>query len=298
MPVFDLILAAGMVGTGAVALFARDRIAAVTAFMVTGLLVALSWLRLEAPDVALAEAAIGAGLTGALFLRSARRLGPVQTLSLSPGHRIFAASLSGALCVVLFWAVSLAIPSDGLVPMVAERIDDSGVSNPVTAVLLNFRAWDTLLEIAVLFAALILVAVLAPRPVWPAPLGALFIPFARVVLPIAVLLAGHLLWQGAAAPGGAFQGGAVLAGGLAGLVLGGLVSLRAIGRGVAMALATGGLVVFVLAALGSELLTGVLLAYPVGADKAWILAIEATLTLSIAATLVLLFTGLPRRTPE
>jgi len=29
---------------------------------------ALSWARLQAPDIALAEAAIGAGLTGALLL--------------------------------------------------------------------------------------------------------------------------------------------------------------------------------------------------------------------------------------
>jgi hypothetical protein len=33
-----------------------------------GLLMALAWARLEAPDIALAEAAIGAGLTGALLL--------------------------------------------------------------------------------------------------------------------------------------------------------------------------------------------------------------------------------------
>jgi len=35
---------------------------------------ALSWVRLDAPDVALAEAAIGAGLTGALLLAALARL--------------------------------------------------------------------------------------------------------------------------------------------------------------------------------------------------------------------------------
>jgi energy-converting hydrogenase B subunit D len=37
-------------------------------FIVFGLVMALAWVRLGAPDIALAEAAIGAGLTGALVL--------------------------------------------------------------------------------------------------------------------------------------------------------------------------------------------------------------------------------------
>lgn len=41
---------------------------AVAMFIVFGLLMALAWARLGAPDIALAEAAIGAGLTGALLL--------------------------------------------------------------------------------------------------------------------------------------------------------------------------------------------------------------------------------------
>jgi uncharacterized MnhB-related membrane protein len=39
-----------------------------------GLLLALAWMRLDAPDVALAEAAIGAGLTGALLMATIARL--------------------------------------------------------------------------------------------------------------------------------------------------------------------------------------------------------------------------------
>ena len=41
---------------------------AVVMFIVFGLLLTLAWARLDAPDIALAEAAIGAGLTGALLL--------------------------------------------------------------------------------------------------------------------------------------------------------------------------------------------------------------------------------------
>lgn len=44
---------------------------AVVLYIAFGLLVALAWVRLAAPDIALAEAAIGAGITGALLLDAA-----------------------------------------------------------------------------------------------------------------------------------------------------------------------------------------------------------------------------------
>ena len=43
-------------------------------FIAFGLLMSLAWVRLDAPDIALAEAAIGAGLTGALLLAALARL--------------------------------------------------------------------------------------------------------------------------------------------------------------------------------------------------------------------------------
>jgi len=47
---------------------------AIVLFISFGLLLSLAWVRLKAVDIALAEAAIGAGLTGALFLTSLDRL--------------------------------------------------------------------------------------------------------------------------------------------------------------------------------------------------------------------------------
>jgi energy-converting hydrogenase B subunit D len=44
---------------------------AIVLFISFGLMLSLAWVRLKAVDIALAEAAIGAGLTGALFLTSA-----------------------------------------------------------------------------------------------------------------------------------------------------------------------------------------------------------------------------------
>jgi energy-converting hydrogenase B subunit D len=68
MPWLDLLLGLTLVVTAALALAARDMFRAVIMFIVFGLLMALAWVRLQAPDIALAEAAIGAGLTGVLLL--------------------------------------------------------------------------------------------------------------------------------------------------------------------------------------------------------------------------------------
>ncbi len=65
---FDGLLGLVLVATAAGAMFSRDLFRGVVLFVVFGLLMALAWTRLQAPDLALAEAAIGAGLTGALLL--------------------------------------------------------------------------------------------------------------------------------------------------------------------------------------------------------------------------------------
>lgn len=64
----DLAVAALLVWTAWRAVSVAELFRGVVLFIVFGVAMTLAWVRLEAPDVALAEAAIGAGLTGALFL--------------------------------------------------------------------------------------------------------------------------------------------------------------------------------------------------------------------------------------
>jgi len=52
----------------------RDLFEATVLFVAFGLTMALAWVRVGAADLALAEAALGAGVTGALFLNSYKRL--------------------------------------------------------------------------------------------------------------------------------------------------------------------------------------------------------------------------------
>ena len=54
-----------------------------------------------------------------------------------------------------YTVLSLPDQSQGLQGAVAGQLEKSGVSNPVTAVLLNFRGYDTLLEMVVLTLALL-----------------------------------------------------------------------------------------------------------------------------------------------
>jgi uncharacterized MnhB-related membrane protein len=56
------------------ALASRDLFRGIVLFIAFGLVLAMCWVRLGAPDVALAEAAIGAGITGALLLATWGRL--------------------------------------------------------------------------------------------------------------------------------------------------------------------------------------------------------------------------------
>jgi len=67
-------LAALIVALAIWAVFARDAFAAVVGFIAYGLLLTLVWVQLQGVDVALTEAAIGGGLTGALLLGAASRL--------------------------------------------------------------------------------------------------------------------------------------------------------------------------------------------------------------------------------
>lgn len=72
--VFDVLLVLSLAGLALRTVLDRDLFRAVVQFIALGLLVAVAWVRLRAPDVALAEAAVGSGLTGALVLSAFARM--------------------------------------------------------------------------------------------------------------------------------------------------------------------------------------------------------------------------------
>lgn len=304
---FDAALGLSIVALAAAVLIVRDQFAMIVMFIVFGLMSAIAWVRLSAPDVAMAEAAIGTGVTGALLLKTldhlrftSGTLNRTEALGITPVQPVPAAALwvNGAACTLVVMGLALALldaprGGPGVEALVAEAMPASGVTHPVTGVLLNFRAYDTLMEVVVLLAAVI--------AVWQVERGLTSTPaavnsdiyqgFARVALPAIVMIGAYLLWAGADAPGGAFQGGAVLA------AVGLLVLLsrfylpqpghRAVMRWL-FVLGTGvfALVAFLVAGDGR-----VAFQYPLEHAKTLILLIEGLVTISIAITLAALFHG-------
>ncbi|HUG25654.1 hydrogenase subunit MbhD domain-containing protein [Piscinibacter sp.] len=292
----DLLLGLALLGLAIEAVAGASLFRSIVMFVVFGVVLALVWARLGAPDLALAETAIGAGLTGALLLVSYRRLVhsvPRRLPRSRPAARLAAPlGLLTAALVLLLGSIGFGLPDNAASAgrEVLRRMPDLPIANPVTAVLLLFRGYDTLLEATVLLAAY-LGARLAhsgspPLPARTAPASLpLVAALLAVVVPLAVLVSVHLLHAGGDAPGGAFQAGAVLA--AAGVLLVLCGRLRAIDE---PPLAQRALLV-----LGVLAFAGIGLAAAVGGDVlalpgTWaIYAIESALLLSIALTLVLLF---------
>ena len=304
--VFDVLLLIPVVSLAWASLAARDARISVILFMAFGLVLAVAWGRLMAPDVALAEAAIGSGLSGALLLaavyKSRRRPPAVQHQGVGrhgvPGTTavtrwavtVSCAAVAGALAWALLHALS-SVPGDTLPVAIAANLDASGVSNPVTAVLLNFRAYDTLLELAVLLTAVLGIFALGPAAAGYQPAGPVFTGLTRWLVPLLILAAGYLLWAGAHAPGGAFQAGATLAAAGVVLRLAGRQHIGLPAGGTLRVLIASGAGVFLTVGLALLVTGRPFLGYPPAWAGVLILLIESAAMLAIAATLVLAFVG-------
>ena len=70
---FNTIIIVGILVTACIAIFSKKLLTAIIALGVTGAFVALEFLVLQAPDVAIAEAAVGAVLTTAIFIIALKR---------------------------------------------------------------------------------------------------------------------------------------------------------------------------------------------------------------------------------
>jgi multisubunit Na+/H+ antiporter MnhB subunit len=298
---FDGLLVLGLLVLAWALLRSPDLFEATVLFISFGLIMSLAWVRLEAVDIALAEAAIGAGLTGALFLRTLGRIQRGSRENESKVDRVRRTARARkaitalgvlALAGILGWTVWTLPPySDRMQNLVAANLPISGVENPVTAVLLNFRGYDTLLEIAVLLLAAVGVLSLAPTAVASPETALRRIQIVLLrLLPFIVVVSAYLLWIGKYAPGGAFQAGAVLAAGGVLLVTSAVrfnhIGIKSIPIGLSI-----GLLTFLAVALATMIGGGKFLQYPLPWASALILIIEAAATISIAVILTILYLG-------
>lgn len=302
----DVALAIAVVALALSCLLARPRFTAVGLFIGFGVVVGLIYARLAAPDLAMAEVAIGTAATGALLLR---------TVSAAPGAAAAATSTRGprgararrAVAVVVGAIASAAVvgaaltavlsvpPRTRLPALVQERLPDSGVEHPVTAVLLAFRAFDTLLEVVVVLIAAVVCLALAPvtgtglAPAPPAAVAPLSL-LVRALVPAGIVLAGWVLYIGTYAPGGAFHGGAVLGGLLLLLVFAGrqppVLAPRVLPYGLVL-----GAAVFLAVGTAGLVLGGRLMDYG-GLATVAIVIVESAIAVSVGITLAAFYLAL------
>ena len=290
---------------------ARDAFLAVAGFIAYGLLLSLVWVRLYGIDVALTEAAIGGGLTGALLLAAVGRLRGTEAAARSErpgvGTRVLAMALSlGVTAALVLCVLALPEPGPTLAPQVARELPATGVGNPITGVLLAFRALDTLLEAIVLVIALIGVWSLAPDRFWGGRPGmrhhadpdGVLAYFARVLPPIGIVVGIYLFWAGADHPGGKFQSATILAAMWMLVQMAGLADAPAVGNRLLRAGIVAGPLVFVAVGLLGLWTAGDFLGYPQGWAKPMIVAIEVALLPTLVLVLALLMSGAPARSAE
>jgi multisubunit Na+/H+ antiporter MnhB subunit len=301
--IFDVAIALLIMAIGCWIVIVPDVTRAVIGFIVYGLMLTIVWVRLSAVDVALTEAAIGGGLTGMLLINAAGRLRAARPPPPSGAAvRLIAALLciavSASLAAIIFVLPS---PAPTLAPLAVENLPRTGLGNPVAAVLFAYRALDTLLEKVVLLLALLSVWSLAADRVWPgipglhppALAGGTLGLLARHLPPFGIIIGVYMCWIGATQPGGAFQGGTVVAAMWLLVMIAGMRSVPSLGgTRLRLSLFTGP-AIFVFIGLAGMVAAGSFLAYPADYAKLLIVVIEMALTLSIAAVLGLLAAGSP-----
>jgi len=227
-PIVIAIVAMGALFAIAVAVAHRRRLVALLLMGAVGLVVAWIFVYLSAPDLALTQLLIEL-VTVILMMLALRWLPQASPAERSAGARWLhlAVSVAAGAGVAIIALLLMTRPFDSIAPyFLANAVPLGGGANAVNVIIVDFRAFDTLGEIAVLgVAALIISALLMPgaraianRPVpVPAPdaqVSPLLSLVARVLLPFIVLVAFFLFLRGHNEPGGGFAAGLVLAIGL------------------------------------------------------------------------------------
>ncbi|MFP8957119.1 DUF4040 domain-containing protein [Natrialbaceae archaeon A-CW3] len=156
----------------------RDVLSAIVVFGAYSLGMAILYTFLLAPDVAMTEAAIGAGVTTILLLLTIARTTRPSTDKLFESVNVPALVVCGAFVIVLATQLlpEMYAVGDPGAPVwsnpevtqayLEETYDDTGVQNAVTAVLAAYRGFDTFGEAVVVFAAGIATLLVLKREVF------------------------------------------------------------------------------------------------------------------------------------
>ena len=220
-PLGWLVWAIGVAATLATVALHRRRLLALVVMGAVGLAVSLAFLLLSAPDLALTQLLVEM-VTIALMLLALNYLpeeSPVEP-SRARRWRDIAVSLAAGGGVAALVHAVITRPLDTVATeMLALSLPEGGGGNVVNVILVDFRGFDTLGEIAVFgIAGLVVHAMLRGARMLPETSVAgsadpLLIPnlVARLLLPLALAVSLYLFLRGHNLPGGGFIAGLVLA---------------------------------------------------------------------------------------
>ena len=295
----------------------KNLFVAVMLMGIFSLLIAINFFLLDAADVALTEAAIGAGISTVLFL-GALALTSDRESSHSPLRLIPIGVVTVAALIMIYSTQDNPRFGDPSAPaqthvapwyleQTREQID---IPNVVTAVLASFRGYDTLGEVFVVFTAGVgVLFLLAARTNRGAGVKALpepgeglrhhLIPrvLGRLVIPFIFLFGLYVQFHGEYGPGGGFQAGALIATAiiLYALIEGEDRALQVIPQSVLRGLMAGGALLYSAVGVAGMLLGSSFLDYSVLAENSvtgqqlGIIVIELGVGLTVTGVLLSIF---------
>ena len=137
-----------------------------------------------------------------------------------------------ALLGIAFWTLAAGYTADtelnrSATYYAANTAEETGAQNIVSAIIVTYRGLDTLGEVTVLFLTAAIVALVLGQSKAPKggsgsgflPSGELLTTGTKMLVPIIMLFGAYVFVNGHLAPGGGFQGGAIVASGMLLLLL-------------------------------------------------------------------------------
>ena len=222
-----MVLLGLLVATAIAVVYLRDLFAVVMLFGIYSLLSAGFFINLDAPDVALTEAAVGAGITTVLMLGTLALTGRTEKKS---SHSVLlplvVVSVTGA--ALIYGTLDMPHFADPDAPVhrhvapryIQDSMQETGLPNIVTSVLASYRGYDTLGEVFVIFTAgigvLTLLGVFSrggktqSQPVAMQHHTVLRV-ITKALVPLILLYALYVQFHGDFSPGGGFQAGVIFA---------------------------------------------------------------------------------------
>jgi len=314
--IFGIFLLSLLVITAVAIVRAQNLFVAVMLMGIASLLIAANFFLLDAADVALTEAAVGAGISTVLFLGALALTEEQERAPTSRRMLSFVVTLVATLVVIYatFDKPRFGDPNAPVQTHVAPWYLENtphyiDIPNVVTAVLGSYRAYDTLGEVFVVFTAGIGVLFMLGsgnvqrtrkeetalniglrHHLIPRVVGRLLIPF--------ILLFGlYVQFHGEYGPGGGFQAGAIIAASiiLYALIEGERHALEVLPQKLLLGMMAGGAVLYTAVGIAGMLLGGNFLDYSVlAADRVsgqqyGIILIEAGVGITVTGTLLAIF---------